>query len=152
MPNDISLFDRVGGTVTLNRVHSNLYGKIYAHPWIGRYFAGKPRWLQERQQTSFMMKLMGGEVRYLGKTPRSAHQHMMITDELFALRQKLLNAALIEEGITEALRKEWLAVDATMKPAIVKKSLSDCDVSYAEQPILDFKNPLAPSGYKSRSA
>ena len=125
----------------LNRVHKNLYGKIYAHPWLGQYFQDKPRWLQEEQQTNFMMKLMGGEVRYMGKTPRAAHQHMVITEELFALRQALLDQALVEEGVAVSLREEWLAADATMKPLIVKNSAAECKVAYAEQPILDFKNP-----------
>lgn len=136
-----SLFERVGGTPTLQRVHKNLYKKIYAHPWISQYFQDKPQWLQEQQQTHFMMKLMGGEVRYMGKPAVSAHQHMVITEELFELRQSLLSSALTEEGVTKELRDEWLRVDATMKRAIVKSSAADCRVAYEGQPILDFPNP-----------
>jgi len=87
------------------------------------------------------MQLMGGPKLYGGKTPKMAHQHMNISDELFELRQKMLSETIKEAGISDELRQEWLIADASLKNAIVKKSKEDCRTAYAAQEILDFKNP-----------
>lgn len=53
-----------------------------------------------------MAKLIGGPKKYAGKTPKMAHQHIHITDELFELRQQLLNEAIHEFALTDDLRNE----------------------------------------------
>ena len=136
---DKTLFDRIGGRPTLVRVHSIFYTKCYAHPWLGKYFAHKPQEVLEAQQTDFMQYLMGGPNLYAGKTPKSAHQHINVTDELFNLRHELLHEALTEAGLDEALIDEWIKTDARMYGAVVKKSINDCVKTYHSQEILDFK-------------
>ena len=136
-----TLFDRLGGIKTLEQVHKKFYDKAFAHDWLRLYFTDKPQIVLEEQQTDFMMQLMGGPKLYGGKTPKMAHQHMNISDELFELRQKMLSETIKEAGISDELRQEWLIADASLKNAIVKKSKEDCRTAYAAQEILDFKNP-----------
>lgn len=71
-----------------------------------------------------------------------AHRHMYITEELFHLRQKLLNESLKEFGLDDDTRNEWIRADARLKKAVVKNSVDECERSYPSQPILDFENPL----------
>lgn len=85
-----------------------------------------------------MVQLMGGPKAYGGKSPKSAHQHMVITEELFDLRAQLLSDSIKEAGLPNRLRKEWLAVDAVLKRSLVKKPEKECTVAYATQPILNF--------------
>lgn len=136
-----TLFDRVGGKVTLMMVHKLLYDKVYTHPWLKQYFTDKPQEILESQQTAFMGQLFGGPKAFAGKTPKFAHQHMVISEELFDLRHNLLAAALTEAGISEPLKEEWLEVDATFKRAMVKTSEDQCKRSYATQELLNFPNP-----------
>ncbi len=138
---DKSLYDRLGGKQTLERVHKTFYDLAYAHPWLSKYFTDKPQRVLEEQQTDFMSYLIGGPNRYAGKTPKMAHQHMVITEELFEVRRQLLSDAIKQERISDALREEWLAADGALKKALVKKSAADCQRTYATQEILDFKNP-----------
>lgn len=138
---DKTLFDRLGGIKTLEKVHKIFYDKAYAHDWLKRYFTDKPQQVLEEQQTDFMTQLMGGPKRYGGKTPKMAHQHMNISDELFELRQQLLSEAIAEVGINDDLRQEWLNADATLKSAIVKKSKDECKTAYDGQVVLDFPKP-----------
>jgi len=140
---DKSLYERVGGKATLARVHQTLYNKIYSHPWMKLYFEQKPQHVLENQQTDFMTMLMGGPNQYAGKTPKFAHQHIVITNELFELRQQLLAESLTEENIPTTLKQEWLAADETFRRALVKNSIQDCEVAYANQEILNFKPPRA---------
>jgi len=135
---DKTLFDRLGGKPTFVKVHKIFYDKAYAHPWLRQYFTDKPQDVLESQQTDFMMQLMGGPKVYAGKTPKSAHKHMVITEELFDLRSEMLSDSIKEAGVADGLRKEWLAADSTLKRALVKTSESECSQSYPNQPILNF--------------
>ena len=135
---DKTLYDRLGGKHAFIKVHKIFYDKAYAHPWLSKYFTDKPQEILESQQTDFMVQLMGGPKAYAGKTPKSAHQHMMISEELFELRSQLLSESIKEAGIHDKLRAEWLAADATLKRALVKSSEKECTQSYPNQPILNF--------------
>jgi len=136
-----TLFERIGGIKTLEKVHKCFYDKAYADPWLKLYFTDKPQQVLEEQQTTFMAQLTGGPKIYGGKSPKMAHQHMNITEELFLLRQSLLSQSIQEMGISDDLRQEWLNADAALKNSIVKKSKEECRTAYATQPILDFANP-----------
>ena len=63
---------------------------------------------------------------------------MVITDELFELRARLLSESIKEAGIRDDLRNEWLDADRTFKRALEKKSEADCTQAYPNQPILNF--------------
>lgn len=135
---DRTLYKRLGGKDTFIKVHKIFYDKAYADPWLSKYFTDKPQEMLEDQQTDFMMQIMGGPRAYAGKTPKSAHQNMVITEELFELRAQMLSDSIKEAGISDDLREEWLAVDATVKRALIKTSEDQCVRAYPTQPILNF--------------
>ena len=135
---DKTLFERLGGKNTFIKVHKIFYDKAYAHPWLSKYFTDKPQEVLENQQTDFMVQLMGGPKAYGGKSPKSAHQHMVISDELFELRSRMLSDSIKEAGISDSLRDEWLDADRTLKRALVKSSEKECSQAYPNQPILNF--------------
>lgn len=135
-----TLYERLGGRETLQRVHKVFYDKAFVHPWLSQYFQGKQQQLLEDQQTDFLTSITGGPKMYMGRAPKFAHQHMVISDELFDLRQQLLGDAISACGIADDLKKEWLAADNALRRAIVKTDASQCVSTYGE-PILDFKKP-----------
>ncbi|MCA9002534.1 MAG: group 1 truncated hemoglobin, partial [Planctomycetes bacterium] len=95
-----SLFDRLGGRATLERVHKVFYDKVYADPWLGQYFDGVVQKHIEDAQTDFMcMCMKGGEV-FTGRMPKLAHMHIAIDGELFDLRHRLLVESLDECAVT----------------------------------------------------
>ena len=135
-----TLYDRIGGEPTLQKVHKIFYDKAYEHEWFKLYFTDKPQAILESQQTDFMAQLMGGPRKYAGKTPKMAHQHIHITEDLFRLRQFMLNDSLKEYGLADDLRKEWMQADATFHKALVKP-LDSCEKAYPGQDILSFSKP-----------
>jgi len=135
---DKTLYDRLGGKETFVKVHKIFYDKAYADPWLSKYFTDKPQEVLENQQTDFMVQLMGGPKIYGGKSPKSAHQHMVITSELFELRSNMLSESIKEAGIADGLRQEWLDADRTFKRALEKNSEAECTQAYPNQPILNF--------------
>lgn len=135
-PDAASLFERIGGRETLERVHTVLYGKLYAHPVLGAFFRKTLRSHQESQQSDFMMRQMGGPSIYGGRMPADAHIHLFITQEHFELRQALLEESLIECGIPREARTEWLRRDRMFERAIVKPSIDKCAKRYTMDEII----------------
>jgi len=135
------LFSRLGGRATLERVHKIFYDKIYRDPWIGQFFASINQTHIEAQQTDFMAQLMGGPKNYMGRMPIDAHMHMFITDELIQLRHELLAASLIEAGVPEAERADWLRLDGAFKKVMVKTKLEECQRRFASDEIIAFTQP-----------
>lgn len=138
---DSTLFDRLGGFDTMRRVHKIFYDKLFVHPWLKQFFVEHPQEIFENQQTNFMAGLMGGPKLYAGKTPKMAHQNILITDELFETRNGILSQAIKEAGIADDVRQEWLEADRTLKRALVKDSVSECRTMFDRQRIYDIPKP-----------
>jgi len=133
-----SLFDAVGGLPTLQQAHRTFYDKLYAHPWIRRFFEGHSQEAIENRQTQFIGQKMGGSVKYTGKALNLAHRRMYISQELLEVRQALLKEALVETGVPEPLCKRWLAIDHAFWAQLMNDSLesfSQIDLKY-EQPLV----------------
>ncbi len=118
-----TLFDAIGGLPTLQRVHKIFYDKVYAHDWLGQFFAGHSQESIENRQTSFMAEKMGGPVEYWGKEIKYTHEAIYITQELFELRHALLAESLAEAGVPGDLSERWLRIDSAFMKLIVKDSI-----------------------------
>jgi len=136
-----SFFEQIGGHSCLRRVHSLLYRKLFAHPWLKGFFVNTKRDVVESQQTDFWASLMGGPSVYGGRYPRDAHVHMFLPAEVFAIRHKLLGEALVEAGVAPHLREKWLALDARFERAIVNKSPDECHGRYRTEAVLIVPRP-----------
>jgi hemoglobin len=133
-----SLFGQLGGIETLNRVHKRFYDKIYAHPWLKRFFEGHEQAAIELRQTQFMAEKFGSDIRYPGMELELAHRRMYIPQELLSLRRELLRASLEEEDVPETLIIRWLKIDGAFWKDIRKDSLaafSEIDLKY-EKPLI----------------
>jgi len=119
-----SLFELVGGFPTLEKVHKVFYDKVYAHPWLGKFFADKKQEFIELRQTQFMAEKMGGNIKYPGRDPQMAHRAFYITEELFELRTRLLVDALKEVGVADEHIARWIKIDNAFKGKIVKESIA----------------------------
>ena len=136
------LFDRVGGTPTLKKVHKIFYDKIYKHTWLSQFFSHIEQSHIEDQQTDFMTKALGGPKIYCGRLPVSAHKHMYITDEIFEIRHQMLNESLVEFGVDEECIKAWLKIDKAFQNALTKKNVSDCEKRFFTDDLVIIPNPI----------
>ena len=80
-------FEQMGGRDMLVRVNKSFYDKMYAHPWLSKYFEHVEQEYIEMQQTNFMQATLGVANIYGGKTPVFAHTRIKITEELFVERE-----------------------------------------------------------------
>jgi len=133
-----TLFDAVGGLPVMERVHKRFYDKVYADPWLGKFFEGHDQAAIELRQTQFMAEKMGADSMYPGKELPLAHRRMYITEELLELRRGLLREALEKEALSERLILRWLKIDAAFWGKIKNNSLEEfqaVDLKY-EQPLI----------------
>lgn len=137
-----SFFDEIGGMETIKKVHKIFYDKIYAHNWIGKFFVEISQEVIENQQTDFIAQSFGGPKMYMGKFPVAAHKHMLITDELFELRKRMLEEALIEASVSLENREKWLKIDSSFRNGIVKRSIADCEKRFNTDEIQIFDEPI----------
>ncbi len=145
-----SLFDAIGGLTVMERVHKTFYDKVYAHAWLGQFFAGHDQSAIELRQTQFMAEKMGSKSAYPGRELPLAHRRMYITEELLELRRGLLRETLEEEGLSEPLIRRWLKIDGAFWGKIKNNSLDEfhkVDFKY-EQPFI-VEKPAAVSAASS---
>ncbi len=133
-----SLFDAIGGLPVMERVHTTFYDKIYAHPWLGKFFEGHDQKAIELRQTQFMAEKFGADAPYPGRDLELAHRRMYLTTELLELRREVLREALEEEGVAEELISRWLKIDGAFWSKMKKDSLQSfkkIDLKY-QQPLI----------------
>jgi hemoglobin-like flavoprotein len=144
---EINLWDEIGGEAQVLNVHKRFYDIMFDEPWLEDFFLGKSKEALIKKQTQFMVAAFNGPNDYQGDTPAFVHMHMFITDEMIALRERILKASILAEGLSETVAEKWLAVDHSFKAAIVKKSPSECVLKCKGQfPIVVNK----PEGYKAK--
>ena len=134
-------FESLGGRAMLEKISKIFYDKIYEHEWIGLFFKEIKQETIESQQVDFMTGVLGGGNIYCGKLPVPAHKHMMISQELFDLRQELLKESLTEAGACQELVDKWLKIDEAFRSGIIKKNINECEKRFNTDEILDFPNP-----------
>lgn len=142
---DGDLLNEIGGENIVFSVHQRLYDVLFDEPWLEKFFYGKSKEVLIEKQTQFMVAAFGGENRYNGDTPAFVHMHMMITEEMLAVREKILRNAILEQGLSTAIAERWLKVDRAFHPAIVKQSVDECVLKCQGQIPIVVKKPL---GYK----
>jgi hemoglobin len=134
--------DQVGGKACVERVHKILYEKLLSHPWLKGFFVGLERWHLEEQQTDFMIDMFGNSPQcYQGRFPMNAHQHLFITEEVFMVRHGLLAEAITEAEVSGDHKARWLEYDMSMKDAVVKKTVDECEGRYRSEKVIVVPKP-----------
>jgi len=131
-----SLFERLGGRITLDKVHKDFYDYLYEDPVLSFYFKHVEQDFIEKTQSDFMGVRFGGPPEYRGLGVKDAHSYMFIKPEHLELRQVFLKKALVKNGVAEDLMEEWLKIDHAFWQQIEKKDLSDCKKRYTTQEFL----------------
>jgi len=133
-----SMFEAVGGLPVMERVHKRFYDKVYADPWLGKFFEGHSQEAIELRQTQFMAEKMGSRSPYPGRELPLAHRRMFIPEELLKARQALLRESLEEDGVAEKLIIRWLKIDKAFWGKVGNESLDEfhlVDFKY-EKPLI----------------
>ena len=135
--NDDALFEIV------KAINKNFYDRVYADPWLAKMFEIVPQEVIESQQTDFMVGALGGPVRYRGRSPKDAHPHLYVTEEIWQRREEHLLATFEELKVGESIAQKWLKIDNAFKQSIVKNSIDECQKRFFTDEIVSLRKKAA---------
>lgn len=115
------MWEALGEGPGLRAVLEDFYTRVYADERLAPFFEAVPKERAIQKQYAFMSSLFTGEATYMGDRPRNAHHWMVISDDLFDHREKLMEEALRRFGLREDLVRTWLAIDELYRKQIVKR-------------------------------
>lgn len=127
----------------LRKVTKAFYDHVYKDPWLKKVFALIPQENIQSQQAEFMLGAFGGEKIYSGRSPKDAHPHIYVDEEMWNLREHYLRLAFTECAVPKEMQERWIKVDEAFKKFIVKKSHSDCQPRFKLDPLIIEENPVA---------
>lgn len=138
---DLNLLSEIGGADIVFKVHQHFYDVMFNEPWLETFFLGKSKEALIKKQTQFMVAAFNGPNNYKGDTPAFVHMHLFITDEMADLRERILKASILAEGLSESIAEKWLTIDHSFRAAIVKKSIDECVLKCQGQVPITAKKP-----------
>ena len=118
-PEEISLYDAIGGRAALVAAVDVFYRRVLADPELSPFF---PAGVGERHRaylTTFLGEALGGPRRYRGPDIAAAHRGLRISDVHFGLVAGHLIATLDELGVPRHLTDQIIGIVATLQSAVV---------------------------------
>ena len=118
----------------LEAVVDTFYDRVYAHPWIGRFFGAVDQDIQAFNLVRFIQVSWSDEAYPTRQAQfiQQVHAHMFITEELFALREDLFAEALRHHGHGEDMVEAFHDFDRRWRDQVVKGSVEECSDALAE--------------------
>jgi len=122
----------------LNRILKDFYTHVFQDPILLPYFRGVTQERVVGQVFSFMRDVFTGEKSYFGMRPRTAHHWMVISDEIFDHRERLMEASLRRHHLPEHLIQRWRKFEESFRSDIVKPTPWKLVINGVEMPLDGF--------------
>src|SRR5678815_1811053 len=114
-----NLFEKIGGTDTVNAAVDIFYTKVLADHSINHFFTNVNMKTQAAKQKAFLAFAFGAPLAYTGKNMRDAHMHMDLNDEHFNTVATHLVATLQELNVAQELIDQVVAIALTTKDDVL---------------------------------
>lgn len=122
-------------------VTEEFYEIAYKDEWLKDVFKIIDQKVITFQQIAFMIGALGGEKKFSGQSPATAHPHIYIDEEMWQRREDILLLAMKKVSCPEDLIQKWLKVDNAFKRHIVMKDPSECQKRFFSDEIVIVPNP-----------
>jgi len=122
----------------LKVILDDFYSQVYQDDKLSGFFQNSTQRRSSEKQYLFMRQLFTGEKVFFGDRPKNAHHWMVISDELFDYREKLMIACLRQHGLADHLIQRWVALDESFRKDIVKDSPQPKIIDGVEYPLDGF--------------
>lgn len=123
----------------VNEILVDFYAQVFVDPKLGHFFKDSTQQRAKEKQYLFMKGILTGEKCFFGERPRNAHHWMVISDELFDYREKLMEDTLRKHHLAEPLIRQWIAIDEIYRKQIVKKEAFGKKIGGVEIPAEGYK-------------
>lgn len=106
---------------TVREALQDFYNRVYADTRLAPFFRGVTKERLVGKQYAFLHdEMQGRRSAYFGDNMRNTHHWMVIPDDLFDHRQRLMVDVLRDHGLTEAQITRWMHFEERHRPDIVK--------------------------------
>ena len=119
-----TLYKRLGGYDAIAAVSDDFIGRLGADKQLGRFLVGLSTDSQKRLRQLVVDQLCeatGGPCIYIGRSMKTSHAGLGITENDWDLTVKHLVASLDKFKVPEKEKSELLAIASSLKPDIVQK-------------------------------
>jgi hemoglobin len=119
-----SLYQRLGGYDAIAAVTDDFIGRLASDKQLGRFFIGASGDSRKRIRqlvVEFLCEATGGPCFYIGRTMKTSHQGLGITESDWEVAVKHLVASLDKFKVPKQEKEELLAASAGLKKDIVEK-------------------------------
>lgn len=120
-PPDAEMWAAMQDGVLLKQILTTFYTWVFDDEILRAYFSGVTKQRLIEKVYSFLYQIFTGKKVFFGERPRNGHHWMVISEEIFAHREALMEKALIQHKLAPHLIQRWLAYEAWYKDDIVKK-------------------------------
>jgi methyl-accepting chemotaxis protein len=114
-----TLFEQIGGRDAVAAAVDELYVRLLADAGLAPYFAGKDLDRLKNGQVQFISAALGGPDRYRGRSMRTAHSSLGITQDHFDQVAGHLGDALAHLGVPGEITEAILETVSSLSPEIV---------------------------------
>ena len=114
-----TLFEQIGGKDAIAAAVDELYVRLLADAELAPYFAGKDLTRLKNRQVQFFSAALGGSDRYRGRSMRSAHNSLGITQHHFDRVAGHLGDVLADLGVPGEITEAILETVSSLSPEIV---------------------------------
>jgi hemoglobin len=111
----------------LRRVLEDFYDRIFDDVMIGFLFAGKSKERLVEMEWEFTTNLLGGNVRYTGRSIQKAHAKSPILGGHFDRRLQILKETLADHAVPTAVQEHWIEHTNALRPQVTADASSECD-------------------------
>lgn len=119
---DAEMWEALQQGELMSRILNDFYAQVFEDRLLSPYFRGVTKQRLVEKVYSFMHQIFTGVKCYFGDRPRNAHHWMVIPDDLFDHRERLMTDSLQRHGLAPHLIARWLAIEESFRPDIVKHS------------------------------
>jgi hemoglobin len=121
LTNTPTLFQRLGGSVSIDVAVDRLYERLLDDPELAPFFDGVPMGRQRAHQKAFLAMALGGPASYQGRGLDEAHAALRIDDHHVDLVAGHLASVLLDLGVAAELVDEVIAaVDGLRATVLIR--------------------------------
>ncbi len=116
------LYDKIGGSVTINKLVQIFYDRVLADPQLGPYFPQTDMATLRAQQAMFISMLLGGSRSFNGRDLTTAHagaRAQGLNDAHFDALLEHFGESLQQVGVAENYTREILALLESTRNAVL---------------------------------
>jgi hemoglobin len=121
----MTLFDRIGPD-RLRAAITDFYDRLFRDVMIGFLFQGKDRQHLIDREYEFTAGFLGADIKYTGRSMRTAHAKSPIFGGHFERRLQILRETLRDHGVEAEVQQAWIDHQLALRAQITTDKGSEC--------------------------